>query len=214
MKALKNKLNSRSGASIIFALLFFLVAAMVSIVILDASVTTAKRLSDDTVWEQDNLTLTSAGKLLKGCFADTTCTVTTVTEIASESTECTVTAQGPLAEILSVAVRKANDRSDAFSGTFTVSVDEESSVFKNVTVKYTIMPDQEELEGIDNENHRKDSYKFSAELTLEGSDQKMFLTAYRSIKQSAPATSDGEYLTKTDFIEWTSVTLSTKEDSE
>ena len=214
MNAVKRKLNSKKGASLIFALLFLMVATMVSIVILDASVTTTKRLKDDTDWEQDNLTLTSAGKLVRECLSDTTCTVTTTTNTETGNSECEVTASGPLADIVSVALQNVNDRGASCSGSFTVTPDT-ADAFRPVTVNYTVLPDQEALEGLENnEQHRKDSYKISAVLTMVNSEQKLFITAYRSITQSPPVTSVGTNLIKTDNVEWTSVILSTKEGGE
>lgn len=214
MNAVKKKLNSRRGASVIFALLFLMVAAMVSVVILDASVTTTKRLRDDTDWEQDNLTLTSAGKLVRECLANTSCTVVTTTNNETKVSTVAVTAEGPLGDIAGNALQKVNDFSDAYSGSFKVTPDDDSGVFREVTVSFTVLPDQAELAGIDSENHRKDSYKVSAALTLEGSEQKLFITAYRSITQSPPETNDGVNTIKTDNVEWTSVVLSTKEGGE
>ena len=211
MNAVRKKLNSRCGVSVVLALLFLLVAAMVSVVILDASVTTAKRMRDDVEWEQDNLTLTSAGNLFKECISSTTCTVTTTTDLTTEVSEITVTASGPMSEIARNAVSIVNSSGREYIGSFTINTDDTSGVFKTVTVTYTLLPDQAELEGIDNEQHRKDSYKISAVLTLEDSDQKLFITGYRSITQSPPETNDGINRIKTDEVEWTSVILSTKE---
>lgn len=101
----KRKLHSQSGASLLFALLFFLVAAMVSIVALDAAVTTVKRLTDDVHWEQDYLSLASAARLFRQALADSSCTLTIVTEYTGggEGTDAapgepsySVSADGPL----------------------------------------------------------------------------------------------------------------------
>lgn len=76
MQLLKNKLASERGVSMLVALLFFLVAFMVTVVILDASVTTVKRLSDERDQEQNYLTVTSAARLIRQCLEESTCTIT------------------------------------------------------------------------------------------------------------------------------------------
>lgn len=64
-KKINQKLKSEKGASIFFGLLLFLVASMVSIVILDGAVTTVKRVESDRTAEQNYLTCSSAAKLLR-----------------------------------------------------------------------------------------------------------------------------------------------------
>ena len=60
MKRARQKLHSRSGASILLALYLMLVAA----VIVSAAVTAAHRVRDDRTEVQDSLSITSAGKLM------------------------------------------------------------------------------------------------------------------------------------------------------
>lgn len=208
MRKAKQKLKNRTGASIMFALLFLLVATMVSVVILDASVTTAKRLFDDTQWQQDNLTLTSAGKLLQSALKNTTCAVQTVVDPDGVQPEThSVIADechGPLAEALAYEInRLCQDPLPSVSGRFTLTVD--GSVHTAVTVDYVMLAKQPEPTS-EEEDHRKDSYRIIALLTLEGSDQKLYLDAYRSVidDSSEPGGS------MTDLVAWTTVTLSTK----
>ena len=47
MERINKKIQSQSGASFLFALLAFLVAAMVSVTIVAAAVTTVKRVNSD-----------------------------------------------------------------------------------------------------------------------------------------------------------------------
>ncbi|MBQ9545150.1 MAG: hypothetical protein IJV00_08490 [Clostridia bacterium] len=200
MNALK-KLRSRKGAAVIYALLFLLTATMVSVLILDASVTTAKRLHDDKVWEQDYLSLTSAGKLIKECLENTLCNVTTGTNSETGLPEITVSAQGPFAGIIENAVRRAvaSGGSDPYHSAFTIDPEDASGIFRPVSADFSIIPDQTEIPG----GAPEDSYKISAVLTYEGSDMKLYLTASAS-RQSEPPT---------DHISWR-VTMSTKEGAE
>ncbi len=65
MRRVQEKLKSRSGVSILFALLLFLVASMVSVIIISASVTAVRRIRDDRIQEQNYLAIASAARVLK-----------------------------------------------------------------------------------------------------------------------------------------------------
>ena len=64
MERIRQKLHSRRGVSILLALLLMLVAAMVSVVIVGASLTAAKRVNDDRAQEQAALSISSAAKVM------------------------------------------------------------------------------------------------------------------------------------------------------
>ncbi len=64
MKRLKQKLNSRRGASILLAMLLMLVAVMISAVVVSAAVSAADRVDRDTSQEQEILALDSAAKAM------------------------------------------------------------------------------------------------------------------------------------------------------
>lgn len=65
MKQIKNKLKSESGVSILFALLLMLVVAMVSVVMVNASLTAVKRTSAKKDNQQVSISLDSAAMLLR-----------------------------------------------------------------------------------------------------------------------------------------------------
>lgn len=65
MAHIRQKLHSRSGASVLLAMLLLLVAAMVSAVIISASVTAANRVRDDRDHQQKMLSVNSAARLVK-----------------------------------------------------------------------------------------------------------------------------------------------------
>ena len=78
---IKRKLRSNKGTSIFFGLLLFLVASILCTVMLNASVTTVKRVESDKKAEQNYLTCSSAAKLLRDAIANIEIKkVTTVTE--------------------------------------------------------------------------------------------------------------------------------------
>lgn len=70
MKQLHNKLNDRAGATILMALLFMLVATMVSAVILSAATTAAKTLRTRRDNQQAYLTCSSAALYLRDALLE------------------------------------------------------------------------------------------------------------------------------------------------
>lgn len=65
MKRLAQKLNCRRGASMLMALLLFLIAAMVSAAIITAAVSARSRVASDRAQQQTYLTVSSAAELLR-----------------------------------------------------------------------------------------------------------------------------------------------------
>lgn len=70
MNAAQKKLKSRSGATILMALLFFLVAAMVSAVIISAATTATKTVKTRRDNQQAYLTCSSAAEYLRDLLLD------------------------------------------------------------------------------------------------------------------------------------------------
>ena len=80
MSRIKNRLRSRRGASITFALLLFLVCAVLSSVILVAATTAAGRMARMAETDRRYYAVTSASALLKEVINGKTVTVATVTK--------------------------------------------------------------------------------------------------------------------------------------
>lgn len=76
MRRVRDKLRDSRGVTILMALFALLVASMVCIVILGASVTAAKQAKLDQEHEQDMLLLQSAGELIASNIANEATTVT------------------------------------------------------------------------------------------------------------------------------------------
>ena len=74
---IKKKLKSDQGTSIFFGLLLFMVASILSAVMISAAVTTVKRVESDRKAEQNYLTCSSAAKLLRDAIANTEIVKTT-----------------------------------------------------------------------------------------------------------------------------------------
>ena len=89
MISMKNKLKSRSGASITFALLLFLVCAVISSVVIVAGTTAAGRMSQAAQMDQRYYAVTSAAELLKSEIDGKEVIVTSETKAAEDGTSTT-----------------------------------------------------------------------------------------------------------------------------
>jgi len=76
MKAIKNKLQSKRGASITFALLLFLVCAVISSVVIVAATAAAGRMSQQGEMDERYYAVTASAKRLNDVFAGKEVTVT------------------------------------------------------------------------------------------------------------------------------------------
>ena len=86
MNAMKNKIKSRRGASITFALLLFLVCAVVSGIVIVAATAASGRMDQIAESDQRYYAVTSAAELLKDALDGKTVTVKTVeTSIVTQS---------------------------------------------------------------------------------------------------------------------------------
>ena len=88
---IKRKLTSTDGISVLFGLLFFLVAAILSAVMISASVTAIKSVTSDYKTEQNYQTCAGAAAIIRDAIMDTTVTETieTKTKNSGESTSAT-----------------------------------------------------------------------------------------------------------------------------
>lgn len=75
MNAMKNKIKSQRGASITFALLLFLVCAVISGVVIVAATTAAGRMSQQDEMDERYYSVTAAAKRLNDIFDGTKATV-------------------------------------------------------------------------------------------------------------------------------------------
>ena len=148
------KLGSRHGTSIIFALLFLLVAGVAVSVSLSAAAAAAARTVEDRLWQQDHLALTSAAELLADRLYETEARVslerTTVaadensaSEAVSVSSASVVLAEPcPLASTLGAALLDAIRYGSEQRGHFDITIagSPAKDVLKTVHVSYTITP--------------------------------------------------------------------------
>ncbi len=113
MKRAAEKLHSRRGASLFYALLLFLVASMVSVVILSASVTAVKRMNDDREREQKYLLLASAARQIKKQLEIPVTVTETTVDVDGSVTSHTInySVGGALTSLLTPAVKELYEES-------------------------------------------------------------------------------------------------------
>ena len=106
IRRLKDKLKAESGVSLLYGLVFLLVAVMVSSVILQMAVTMVQRVHNDQVQEQNMLSVRSAGNVVARLLDETTFEVVrTMTDDDEPVIE--VTGQGPLSDVLEPKMEEA-----------------------------------------------------------------------------------------------------------
>lgn len=169
MRAIKAKLHSRQGVSILFAILLLLAGSMVSMVILNAATTAAQRSHDDRVRQQETLTLNSASGLVRDLLGEVNCTITDSTR-DPEGGGIWISGLGGLSSEWEPVVRYVYNRSGA-SGERTLSIVPDAiggESPEKVTFTYTISAD----------------YRVEGTFTLEGSQRKLYLKAPAEVDDS------------------------------
>ena len=125
---IRSRLTSEKGASITFALLLFLVCAMVSAVVIVAATTASGRMANIAEADQRYYAVTSAAELLKDSMSEKTVTVMTV---GSE----TVAVAKPANEITAEEMKACSDflyngRFEDFESITTMIADQDEFVKK------------------------------------------------------------------------------------
>lgn len=221
MREFGDKLRSERGVSLLYGLMFFLVASLVAMAIVSAAVSAAERVSNDRARQQSYLALSSAGSLIADCLKDEDFYCTITTTLNGEGTDddrvAVATQGGPLHDQIQQAMEDATgavtdlktdgDVPRAGSGSFTVQVPDSPAAGElagsTVNVQYTLQERQvgEELDV------NSSAFKIGAELSLANSDQKLYLAALRAT--STTPDSGGEGIT-VEKVAWSDVTLSTR----
>ena len=188
------RLKSESGVTVLYALLIMIVATMVSVVIINAAVTSVKTMHDDLVRERETIAVGSAAKLLAKCIKESYVTVTPQKAEDPEETDTTeYSGYGPMGDFLTKVIQ---DREEG-SLTHTMTVTFDSGDFCSFT--FSINPVDGDYSG-----NADEEYQIRGTVTTEDGTEKVYLTAYISglAQTSTP--------TRTDIIyKWDKVSLST-----
>lgn len=196
------------GASILYALMFMLVALVVSAVTLGAATTMARRVSDDRAWKQERLTLDSAGDVAREMLLKTSFRIQTVREdgVGGNAETEVLEAEGPLAELLEdTLVTVAEDRYgvSANPAPLTISVDG----FPDVVMTYTMSIDETDL--VTGESSPQDRYRIKATLRIAGNKQSLLLDAYQSNVSTMEVVKADGVTTITEDVRWSDITVGT-----
>lgn len=163
---INQKLKSEKGTSIFFGLLLFLVASVVSVVILEGAVTTVKRVESDRKAEQNYLTCSSAAKLLRDEIVNSkVAQITTVTTKNNKSEVTDTKWRGVAASSDSV-----NGTEDLFASFLQPYIEEYSgrtgtAATGAYTKKFTVSVPS----NIENQKEKEEFGETEAEMTVEDS---------------------------------------------
>lgn len=165
MRKIKEKLHSENGASFLLALVAFLVAAMVSVTIVAAAVSSLKRVYSDRAVQQAHLTLTSAAQLVRDEMEKTSVKKVEVVTSSGGGSTTTVSEEGTFGPEMREAVDRV-DKGFPYNGSkFRLEV--QGLEMEPVDITFIMKAE-------DGESSEK--YKVIFTLTLAGSDETLFLT--------------------------------------
>ena len=175
MRRIRQKLNSQGGASILIALLFFLVAVMVAAVITSAALTAVKRVRDDQDAQQEYLTLQSAAKVLEPILEESWFAITELEGTDSQEEPYSKT-EYECGGLLGKQIQKAvqyfeafpNDASGLFTtyeATVTPALRQEETIMASATLTFRILKDQK----------AENQYSIDGTLKLGETSRKLFL---------------------------------------
>ena len=165
MRKIKEKLHSENGASFLFALVAFLVAAMVSVTIVAAAVSSLKRVYSDRAVQQAHLTLTSAAQLVRDAMEATSVKKVEVVTSSGGGSTTTVSAEGTFGPEMKEAVDYV-DTGFPYNGS-NIRLEVQGLEMEPVDITFIMKAE-------DGESREK--YKVIFTLTLAGSDETLFLT--------------------------------------
>lgn len=212
-------LAGQRGASLLYGLMFLLVASLVSALVLNASTTALERAHSDQKHQQDNLTLTSAANLVRDCLENTRFKVTTVTDkntsVRVANVEL-VSGTGQFADVLLDSMKIASGENALYAGptdatgrSFKMSVEATGANALNgseVLVDYSIARKLYDIEPGEDDT----SYRIKAALTLEGSNEMLFLEGLCRGARAPESTSTATTITEVEEVYWDTVNVSTQ----
>ena len=213
---INKKLNNNNGVSFLIALLLFLVASMVSIVIVTAALSAVKRVNDDFNDQQEYLSISSAANLVKETLSESSCTIVEKRTISggSENVDYTYTITGVWESFLRAAFENFEHYGSSYSSTVTIDSvnDGGEEAVSSSKMDLTIKP-------YDSSNEdTTDNYKIKGRIYSDSSKQNIFVTAWVSSPSSNENTEmiydEDEVLiekvvTKTTILVWNGFEMTT-----
>ena len=188
MQAIRNKLRSRRGASLTFALLLFLVCAVVGSVVLTAGTAASGRMSQIAEMDQRYYSVHSAARLLIDMMekADVRVEKTVMTDDsaadsykyfeknADTETEVDITS-GFTSIAMEAAYRIANNKKISDAITYTLEPGIGDGDLK-VTAKETLVPDGSILFELENADDESDHYVIHVRLAAKKQEKRELIT--------------------------------------
>ncbi len=229
INTIKKIIKSRSGASITFALLFFLVAAMVSVTVVSAAVTAMRRQISEQEKLQAQLTLETVAEMIGEGLKGTTGVVNDVRTYAQDDTSLSSDLSrtlsvdkttGNLAGMISPALTYISTYGGSSYASSAMSIDIsdldiEEQMFGNgdISISYTMVSPSTMV----NAEEVSDQYDITMTLTLNASSGESY-TAILNADSSLSATSTQGNITQSgttyikvttvDTITWKNISIS------
>ena len=173
---IKKKLKSNNGVSFIIAMLLFLVASVVSIVIVTAALSAVKRVHDDFKDQQEYLCVSSAANLVKETLSGSSCTIVEKRTISggTENIEYTYTTTGVWSDFLKAAFNKFEQYGSSYNETITIDGVDDGGEEVITVSKMDITIDPYDS----NNEDTTDNYKITGTIYSDNSKQKIFVSAW------------------------------------
>ena len=213
---IKKKLKNNNGVSFLIAMLLFLVASVVSIVIVTAALSAVKRVHDDFKDQQEYLCVSSAANLIKETLSESSCTIVEKKTISggSEDVEYTYIISGVWESLLKEAFKNFELYGSSYSSSITIGSvsDGGKEVITSSKMDLTIKPYDS------NNGDTTENYKITGRIYSDVSKQNIFVTAWISSPSSTENTEmiydDNEVLikkvvTKTTTLVWNGFEMTT-----
>ena len=213
---IKKKLKNNNGVSFLIAMLLFLVASVVSIVIVTAALSAVKRVHDDFKDQQEYLCVSSAANLIKETLSESSCTIVEKKTISggSEDVEYTYIISGVWESLLKEAFKNFELYGSSYSSSITIGSvsDGGKEVITSSKMDLTIKPYDS------NNEDTTENYKITGRIYSDVSKQNIFVTAWISSPSSTENTEmiydDNEVLikkvvTKTTTLVWNGFEMTT-----
>ena len=213
------KLKNNSGKTILMALVFLLVAIMISLVLVIAAVDSARVLSNDRKYQQSALTVTSAAELLKDSLEinDLVKTETwkyedqTYARLVADGYSVVWSSEGVLNSFLSAGVKHFEDGAGSdYVQSFNIDCSGFETVYVEMSMKKgeTVGTYSLELQFSLGEDT---PYNYSVVLSSNGTTN-----SNEPVKTVTPKPGGGNYgiITKTTTVKWGSVSIKGVRNSE
>ncbi|MCR5453330.1 MAG: hypothetical protein K6F00_11960 [Lachnospiraceae bacterium] len=200
-----DKLRSQSGASLLIAMVIFLVACFVSTVIISAAFTSAKRTYDDKGEKESYLAINSAGRFISESIKNSS--VERISEsVDSGEPVLSYKGKGKLGAVLAPMVEEVDKLQDSSSKTFGLDISVSQDLVSGCAVELTMH--------VGDDDESEEYYRINGTIKSEdvSNMHKIYFTAWIPTSSSdteETSTTSGSVITVKRKLKWSKVELTT-----